>query len=278
MDAKPFVKWVGGKRQLLGDINQHIPNDCDKYIEFFVGGGAVFFSLATKMKSVHLNDSNVELMTTFEVIANNHEELINELHSYKNEEEFFYSLRRKDPGALNQVQRAARFIFLNKTAFNGLYRTNMKGEFNAPFGKYINPNFCDRNTIISDHELLANFGDKLILTCADFRVLGASLLDNFSYSKSTFIYMDPPYIPVDKTSFVSYGKEKFKLSDHGNLAVLTQALMKKGYRILLSNSDTQITRDLYSWATIIEVQASRNVNSDGSGRGKIGELLIKIGY
>lgn len=270
---KPFVKWVGGKRQLLKQfllLNLYPPNDFDPknntYFEPFVGGGAVFFDLLPK-KAV-LSDLNKELIVTYNVIKNNVEELIKNLKKYKHSKEYFLKIRKQNIEDLNDLEIASRFIYLNHTCFNGLYRVNSKGEFNVPFGKYKNPLICDEVNLRRVSKSLKNIKIKH----QDFKEVLKSA------EKGDFIYFDPPYYPINKTSsFTSYTKEGFLEKEQTELRDLVIKLHKRGCYIMLSNSDTPFINKIYSGIKgiyINKVKAKRSVNSKSSGRGKIYEVLI----
>ena len=263
--AKPFIKWAGGKSQLLPNMSKLFPpkEQIGRYFEPFLGGGAVFFYLQHPRS--FLSDSNKELVELYEAVKNNVEELIKALKSHKNEREYFYEVRAQKSSNLSQTERAARFIYLNKTCFNGLYRVNSKGEFNVPFGRYKNPTICDAEGLRSASIALQN----------------ASIANNdyqsvLSKAKPTdFIYFDPPYHPLNKTSsFTSYTSEKFGEDEQKQLAKIYRSLAECGCFVMLSNSDTPLIRELYKDFYIHEIQANRAINSKPEGRGKITELLI----
>lgn len=263
--AKPFIKWAGGKSQLLPKISELLPpkKQIGRYFEPFLGGGAMFFYL--QHPKSFLSDTNNDLVELYEVVQNNVEELIKALKPYKNEPDYFYEVRAQNPATLSKVKRAARFVYLNKTCFNGLYRVNSKGEFNVPFGRYKNPAICDVEGLRSASLALQN----VKITHGDFQSV-------LTKTKTTdFIYFDPPYQPLNKTSsFTSYTSIGFGEEQQIKLAKLYKELANKGCFVMLSNSDTPIIRELYKDFYIHEIQASRAINSIGSGRGKITELLI----
>ncbi len=267
---KPFLKWVGGKRQLLPEIRKYIPKEYSCYIEPFVGAGAVFMDL--KPQTLVINDKNEELIICYQVIKNNVNELIEELKSYENNKEFFLRIRSLDREDsyknLSKVKKAARIIYLNKTCFNGLYRVNQKGYFNVPFGKYANPTILDKDNLKEISEYLNS---------VDVKIFNKDFSNILKEVKSgDFVYLDPPYDPISKTAnFTGYSKDKFDKDDQKKIKELLDSLNKKGAKWLLSNSCTDFIKELYKDYTIIEVNASRNVNSDASKRGKIKEVLIK---
>lgn len=263
--AKPFIKWAGGKSQLLSKISEILPpkKQIGRYFEPFLGGGAMFFYL--QHPKSFLSDTNKELIELYEVVQNNVEELIRALKPYKNEHDYFYEVRAQNPAKLNPIKRAARFIYLNKTCFNGLYRENSKGEFNVPFGRYKNPTICDAEGLRAASLALQNAQ----ITHGDF----CSILEK---AKTTdFIYFDPPYQPLSKTSsFTSYTASGFNEDRQKHLSEVYRELSDQGCFVMLSNSDTPLIRELYKGFYFYEVQASRAINSNGNGRGKITELII----
>lgn len=273
---RPFVKWVGGKRQLLQqfrEMNLYPPYDFNPetatYFEPFVGGGAMFFNLLPQ-KAV-LSDMNFELTTTFNVIKNNVDALIKKLKAYqkKNNKEDYLKIRAQEVKRLTDVSIAARFIYLNRTGFNGLYRVNQKGKFNVPFGAHGNPLICDEENLRKCNESLK--GVKI------FRQDYKNVLKRAR--KGDFVYFDPPYYPVSSTSsFTSYTKEAFLEKEQEELSDTFFKLHKKGCFVMLSNSDTPFINKLYSnlnkKITIHKVFAGRAINSKGSRRGKISEVVV----
>jgi DNA adenine methylase len=272
--AHPFVKWAGGKAQLLTALSEILPQKIGTYYEPFVGGGAVFFALAVQGRfgAAVLNDTNQELMDAFKVIRDFPDELIANLKdrndAYKaSPDSAYYNWRHTDPKTLDPVARAARFIALNKTGFNGLYRVNKKGEFNVPIGKYENPRICDETNLRACSELLNRVPNTLHTSDFVNAVEGAEPGD--------VVYFDPPYLPLSATAnFTTYTPDGFGLDDHHRLAALFKLLVEKGVSVILSNSDTEITRALYAGFEIHPVQAKRNINSKGDKRGAITELII----
>lgn len=270
---KPFVKWVGGKRQLLKQFRaSHLyPPEAfnpikNNYFEPFVGGGAVFFDLLPN--KAFLSDLNKELVTTYNVIKNDVESLVKHLKKYKYEKKYFLKIRSQKVGALTDLEIASRFIYLNRTAFNGLYRVNSKGEFNVPFGKYTNPQICDADNLRKVSGVLQNVEIKH----QDYKEVLKKA------KKGDFIYFDPPYFPVSKTaSFTSYTKEGFLEKEQVELRNVFVELHKRGCFVMLSNSDTPFINEIYSGirgVRISKIQAGRAINSKGSARGKITEVLV----
>jgi|SRR3989304_755530 len=268
-EPKPFIKWAGGKRQLTSQLLRYSPINFDDYYEPFLGGGALFFKLSIlgKIKHAHLNDSIKILIDAYKTVKEKPKDLIEELKSgkYKNEKDIFYAMRKEQP--LDLVKATARFIYLNKTAFNGLYRVNSKGEFNVPYGKYKNPKILDEQNILAVSKAL----QKDELTNVDFEqaVVSAKAGD--------FVYFDPPYQPLSKTSsFTSYTKEDFTKKDQERLAKTFTKLHNKGCFVMLSNSHTPLILDLYKdfLPNIQPVLATRMINCKAEGRGKIKEVII----
>jgi len=270
---KPFVKWVGGKRQLLKQfrlLNLYPPANFDpklnKYFEPFVGGGAVFFDLLPE--KAELSDLNSELVTTYNVIKNNVDTLIKSLKKHKYEKEYYLKVRAKNPNELSGVEVASRFIYLNRTGFNGMYRVNSKGGFNVPFGRYNNPIICDEKNLRRVSKAL----QKVSINHQDYK----EILKNAK--KGDFIYFDPPYYPISKTaSFTSYTAESFLEDEQTELRNTFAELHKRGCFVMLSNSDTPFINKIYSeipGAKITKVEAGRAINSKGSKRGKITEVLV----
>jgi len=266
-EAKPFVKWAGGKRQLLDELTTDLP-DFEDYHEPFLGGGAMFFRLEAmgKVKKAHLSDSNAELINTYEVIKTEIFELMSELSApgYANNETAYYKMRSSKPAS--KVERAARFIYLNKTAFNGLYRVNSKGGFNVPFGKYDNPKILDSHNLLLVHRAL----QKDELYCGDFDIV----LKNAR--RGDLVYFDPPYFPISKTSnFTGYTKDGFFEKEQEKLLRTFKTLDSRGCYVLLSNSNSELIADMYAEFELEIVHANRMINCKGDKRGKIEELIVR---
>jgi len=269
---KPFVKWAGGKRQLIPQMDLFFPKKFNKYIEPFVGGGAIFFYLLPE-KAI-LIDINKDLINTYNTIKNNVKELINSLKKHKNEKEYYYNIRKVDRNLeefneWSNIEKASRTIFLNRCCFNGLYRVNSKGQFNVPFGKYKNPTFCDKENLIAVHKALKNVElvNDSFEKCIDFA------------EKGDFIYFDPPYVPIsDSANFTSYTKDNFSKNDQIRLFETFKILDEKGCNVLLSNSYNDFILNLYKDFRINILQAKRAINSDASKRGEIKEVLITNNY
>lgn len=277
---KPFVKWVGGKRQLLPILLKNLPNmnNFTTYVEPFIGGGAMLFEIVKlfKFEKIIINDINPSLMKCYELIKQDPQKLISELKILQNEflstqkqDEFFYQIRKE----FNKSQEPKYFIFLNKTCFNGLFRLNKSGEFNTPFGRYKKPLICDEENIVKVHKNLKN----VIIKNTDYKNL-INDIDN-----KTFIYFDPPYRPLNKTSsFISYFNNNFDDNEQIRLADFIEKCNNLGARFLLSNSDPKnINKDddffdeLYRNYIILRINATRCINSKANNRGAITELIIK---
>lgn len=261
--AKPFVKWVGGKKGIINELLKYIPNKINNYYEPFVGGGALFFEIYNKAKKCFLSDLNIDLIITYKVIQTRKEELIKKLgiHKKKHCKEYFLKIREQN-FLQNEIDIASRLIYLNKTCFNGLYRVNKKGEFNSPMGDYNNPNILDINNI----ELCNNILQNININYYDFSCINPQ--------KEDFVYFDPPYHPTNNTSFTSYTKLDFTEKDQEKLRDFVLNLTKQSINIMLSNSNSEFIRDLYKKFNIIEIQAPRSVNCKADKRKPTTELLI----
>ena len=271
-NVKPLVKWAGGKRQLLPHIHAALPADApQRFYEPFIGGGAVLFSLEPARARV--NDLNGELINLYEVVRDGVDELIAELAGYPNETEFFYALRAADRdarrfAALSPVERAARTLYLNRTCYNGLYRVNAAGQFNAPFGRYKNPTICDEGTLRAVHRYFAD--NDVAFSQGDFAAAVAEAREG------DFVYFDPPYDPVNVTSsFTGYQKGGFDRTEQERLKEVCDDLDRRGVKFLLSNSATDFIRELYADYEVGIVGATRAINSVGSRRGKVDEVLVR---
>lgn len=268
--AGPFLKWAGGKGQLLKQYEAFFPSKFNNYIEPFVGGGAVFFHLYNtgrvgNGKRAILIDSNEELINCYLTIKTDVNRVIRVLSSpkFKNEEDVYYEIRSEEP--TRRLERAARIIYLNRTCFNGLYRVNNQNKFNVPFGRYKNPMICNSKNLRPASSALKNVeilpGD--FKRCLDFA------------KRNDFIYFDPPYQPLSSTSsFTSYTKSSFDEQDQEKLCEVFRKLDRRKYKVMLSNSDTPLIRKLYKGFKIETVSARRAINCNGSGRGRIAELVI----
>lgn len=266
---RPFVKWVGGKRQLLNVLEEAAPKKFGHYFEPFVGGGAFLFFQRPKQATI--SDLNAELINAYKIIRDDVEALLRSLRTHKNEEDYFYFVRGKNLEAMTPVQRASRFIYLNKTCFNGLYRENRQGQFNAPFGRYENPNIADRENLLAVNKYFSE--SRVNIHCRSYQ----AVLDEAK--SGDFVYFDPPYIPLTVTAnFTSYTSGGFSGVDQKELASLFAELARKNVYVMLSNSNTPMIHELYKGFRIQSVEAARAINCKGSKRGrKPNEVLIR-GY
>lgn len=289
--VKPFLKWAGGKGQLLSEIERYYPfeNGITKYAEPFVGGGAVLFDILSKydLKEIYISDINAELINTYRVIKDNIDELISLLEAMQNEfvpiesdeRKIYYIAKRKrfndlivNRNEAINTEKAALMIFLNKTCFNGLYRVNKKGLFNVPMGSYKAPMICDEENLRAVSEKLQN----VKIVCGDYKKA------NEFIDKNTFVYFDPPYRPItDTASFLAYTENVFDDEDQLELAEFVNEMQNKGAQVLVSNSDPKNSNtednffdNIYSAYKIKRVEATRMINCNGKARGKIKELLI----
>ena len=270
--GKPFVKWAGGKRQIIDKLKQYIPDEFNTYYEPFVGGGALLFELSPK--NAVINDSNKELMNVYSVLCNEEKfkKMCSVLNSYEanHSEEFFYELRNKDRNKktfnrLSDYTRAARTIYLNKACFNGLYRVNSKDEFNVPFGKKTKVNTYDGSNLITVSNYLTMNNVKI--QCVDFEESVKTA------KKGDFVYFDPPY-DSDTATFNSYTEEGFGKDEQRRLATVFKDLDERGVYVMLSNHNTILVKELYKDYHIYVIEAKRNINSNGKKRGKVEEVII----
>lgn len=264
--TKPILKWAGGKTQLLGDLIPRVPTTYGKYIEPFFGGGALFFAL--KPENAIVSDSNPEIISMYEQIAENVEDVIGYLQEYKNEEDAYYEVRGQRWEDLPKVEAAARTIYLNHTCYNGLYRVNKSGGFNTPFGGYKKPNICDEAALRAASEALK----KAIIVCGDYQ----EVLREYAET-GDFVFLDPPYLPVTPSGdFKRYTKEQFYEDDHRQLAETIKGLEEKGCRVVLTNSNHPLVMKLYRDYPMTVVQTRRHVSCHGNNR--TGEdVIIDIG-
>lgn len=272
LKGKPFVKWAGGKRQIIDKLKKYVPEEFDTYFEPFVGGGALLFELEPE-KAV-INDSNRELMNVYECIKDEKklDKMLKELNKYEasHSEEFYFEIRNKDRNKANfrrivDYKRAARTIYLNKACFNGLYRVNSRNEFNVPFNKKEKINTYDGPNMYTIHAYL-NYRAVTLLSC-DFEkaVKGAK--------KGDFIYFDPPY-DSDTSTFNSYTEDGFDKNEQVRLARVFKELSDRGCYVMLSNHNTSLIKELYKNFNIHVIEAKRNINANGKKRGKVEEVII----
>ncbi len=282
-EAKPFVKWAGGKRQILNILVKNLPPELHQrkikiYAEPFVGGGALFFKLQSmfEFEKIILVDKNRDLINAYVFVRDNVsllieilKELEKEFYTSKNRKDFYYDMRNKFNGKNEfDIERAALFLFLNKTCFNGLYRVNSRGKFNVPFGKYKNPVICDEKNLINASKSLSNA--KLI--AGDFTFVEKEIEPN------TFVYFDPPYRPISKTSsFTSYNSESFDDKEQERLAKFVRKIDKKGAKFMLSNSYSEdgFFQKLYCNFNIKTIKVKRYISASSAGRGEVKEIIVK---
>ena len=275
VEPKPFVKWAGGKRQLLAELEKNFPKQFGTYFEPFLGGGAVLFDLLAKKPNLKcsVSDLNSDLVLAYVTIRDKLGRLIESLENHsknyhKDSTDYYYEVRKQEPKT--QIEKVSRLLFLNKTCFNGLYRVNSKGKFNVPLGRYTNPNIVNRENLITASKFLQS--EKIKISCRDFE----SILKDAK--KGDFVYFDPPYQPVsDTANFTSYTHRDFTEDDLQRLADLANQLNSKGAHVLLSNSNTKIVKKIFSskkWK-VKEIAVNRAINSNSQKRTGHKEILIK---
>lgn len=269
--AVPFVKWAGGKRQLMESITPLLPKRISSYCEPFLGGGAVFFSLQPKKAVV--NDLNQDLMLVYETIRDDVDALISSLQTHENTADYYYMMRdmdrdKKAYSALSRVEKASRLLYLNKTCFNGLFRVNSSGEFNTPFGHYKNPNIVNEPVLRAVSQY---FSASSITFCSeDF----SQTLERVG--KGSFVYLDPPYDPLSGTAnFTGYNQGGFGRAEQIRLKEACDRLTKRGVKFMLSNSATDFIRELYQAYDVTVVKAKRAINANARKRGAVEEVLIR---
>ena len=273
-EPKPFVKWAGGKRQLMSELEKNFPTKFGTYLEPFLGGGAVMFDLLTKEHNLKCNvsDLNSDLVLSYVTIRDRLEKLIESLENHsknyhKDSTGYYYEVRNQEPK--NQIEKVSRLLFLNKTCFNGLYRVNSKGKFNVPLGRYTNPNIVNKENLQAVSKTLQS--GKIKISCRDF----SSIIKDAK--KGDFVYFDPPYQPVsDTANFTSYTHRDFTEDDLERLADLANQLNSKGCNVMLSNSNSKTVKKLFSsgWK-IREIKANRAINSNSQKRTGHKEIIIK---
>lgn len=263
--AKPILKWAGGKTQILGELLPKVPASYGRYIEPFIGGGAMFFAL--NPDDAVIADSNPELINMYQQTAENVDEVISYLQKYENTQEMFYRVRALDWLTLPKAEAAARTIYLNKTCFNGLYRVNKKGQFNVPYGKYKAPNFCDADALYTASEVL----QKARIVCDDY----LSVLKEYA-RPGDFIFLDPPYLPISAyADFKRYTKEQFYEEDHVELAREVLRLQELGCHVILTNSNHPLVHELYKPFNIEIIQTKRYISCSGNNR-KGEDVIVTI--
>lgn len=262
---RPILKWAGGKAQLIDQICKRLPTNYNKYIEPFIGGGALYFHLNPN-KAI-ISDSNPELINLYKVVASNVKELIESLNKHVNDKDYYYEVRSQDWTKLSSIEAASRMIFLNKTCFNGLYRVNAKGQFNVPFGKYKNPNICDEINLLNASSVLS----RATIECSDYK----NVLEKYA-KEGDLIFLDPPYLPISQYSdFKRYTKEQFYEEDQYELAELFHKLCEKGCYVVLTNSNHPLIHELYAKYPKEVCKTKRYINSNSAKR--TGEDIIVTG-
>ena len=274
MTNKPFLKWVGGKRQLLADIAPLVPDQFTRYMEPFVGGGAVFFHLSEQLNDKKtpslINDINPELVNCYQMVKAQTDELIELLKTHQHDKDYYLEIRNLDRqegglAKLTPLQRASRFLYLNRTGFNGMYRVNSKGLNNVPFGRYTNPSLVNEEVLRAAARALrfTEIQNKTFEACLE------------RAEEGDLIYLDPPYVPLNHTSyFTSYMTDGFGMADQNRLAELVREVDSRGVKFIASNACMPIVKQMYSGFRQIEVKAKRAINANGKKRQPVSELLI----
>jgi DNA adenine methylase len=265
--SRPFLKWAGGKGRLIEQYQPYFPRGCRRYYEPFLGGGAIFFHVGHRCQGAVLADLNGELVNVYQCVRDQVEPLIQllERHVQHHSHSHYYATRAQTD-LRSPLHRAARLIYLNKTCFNGLYRENSKGYFNVPMGRYKNPKICDRTTL----RLASQALQQTEVRCEPFE----GILER-AWHPQDWVYFDPPYHPISATSrFTGYNRYGFTAEDQTRLRDTFAVLANRGVKVMLSNSDCPLIRDLYRDYNIHEIRAARAINSNARRRGKITELLI----
>ncbi|MBW4577697.1 MAG: DNA adenine methylase [Aphanothece sp. CMT-3BRIN-NPC111] len=264
VSPRPFLKWAGGKSQLIQQYLPYFPKSFKTYYEPFLGGGAIFFHLLPAQAV--LTDINLELINTYRCLRDNVEELIAllEVHQMNHSQDYYYKVRSLIDGT--EIEKAARVIYLNKTCFNGLYRENLQGQFNVPIGRYKNPKICSSALLYSV---------SAVLQSAQIEVRPFEAVLEFAKTPNNFVYFDPPYYPLSQTSnFTAYSRNAFSEHDQIRLRDIVGELAHRNVKVMLSNSDSPFIRQLYRDFNIYTISATRSINSKASNRGKISEILV----
>lgn len=265
VQAKPILKWAGGKTQMLGDLFPKVPTSYGRYIEPFFGGGAMFFAL--QPENAVIADSNPELINMYREVADHVENVIQCLKRYENTSEMFYAVRSQEWTILPKAEAAARTIFLNKTCFNGLYRVNKQGQFNVPYGKYKKPKICDEDGLKAASVALK----KADILCEDYLLV----LEHYA-QPGDFIFLDPPYLPISEyADFKRYTKEQFYEEDHVELAKMIMSLRERGCHVILTNSNHPLVHELYAPFNIDIIQTKRHISCNGNTR-KGEDVIVTI--
>ena len=265
MQAKPILKWAGGKTQLLSELLPKVPKSYSRYIEPFFGGGAMFFAL--QPEDAIIADSNPEIINMYREVADHVEDVIQYLNQYENTSEMFYAVRSQDWTELPKTEAAARTIYLNKTCFNGLYRVNKQGQFNVPYGKYKNPKICDEERLRAASLVLK----KADILCGDYLLV----LEHYA-QPGDFVFLDPPYLPISEyADFKRYTKEQFYEEDHVELSKMIMTLHERGCYVILTNSNHPLVHELYAPYNIDIIQTKRHISCNGSTR-KGEDVIVTI--
>ena len=265
VQARPILKWAGGKTQMLGYLLPKVPTSYSRYIEPFFGGGAMFFAL--QPENAVISDSNPELINMYREVADHVEDVIRCLERYENTSEMFYAVRNQEWTALPKAEAAARTIFLNRTCFNGLYRVNKQGQFNVPYGKYKNPKICDEDGLRAASAALK----KADILCGDYLLV----LEHYA-QPGDFVFLDPPYLPISEyADFKRYTKEQFYEEDHVELAKMIMTLHERGCHVILTNSNHPLVHELYAPFNIDVIQTKRHISCNGSTR-KGEDVIVTI--
>jgi DNA adenine methylase len=273
--SAPFIKSAGGKRRLLSRLLRYYPQDCSNiiYHELCLGGGALFFALAGRgLRAARLNDANLDLCSAYWAVQSDVDALVDLLRTFQNTQEFYSAMRSVDPTLdKRRCFRGARFIYLNKTGFSGLWRENAAGLHNTPFGRYPNPKFCDARALRDAAHTLNSAADRRVA----FSITNLDVVEALRAAKpGEYVYVDPPYYPVKKDSFVKYQGVGFTIADQDRLATAAWEAASRGVKVLLSNADIPPVRELYSDFFLEEIAVGRPINSDTGKRGRVPELII----
>jgi DNA adenine methylase len=265
----PFIKWVGGKRRVIPELQKRLPEKFNRYFEPFIGGGAFLFHL--NRKNSFISDLNSELINLYRVVKDSVDELMEDLELHENSSEYYYNIRNLDRDResykkLSDIEKASRFIYLNKSCFNGLYRVNRKGEFNVPFGKYKSPIYFERENLLK----CSRFLQGVEIEQGDFTTYRQEI------EREDFVYFDPPYFPITDTSnFTSYTKDGFGIDEQTRLLEFLREIDGKGAFFMLSNSYSEFTIDFYKEFNIDTIGVGRSINSRGDKRGKVKEIIVR---
>lgn len=260
----PFLKWAGGKKRILPHLLTRLPETFAGYFEPFIGGGALFFRMLPGAALV--SDINAELVNVYRTVRDEVDSLMEDLGRHRYEKNYYYAMRARDPEEMSPLSRASRFIYLNRTCFNGLYRVNRRGQFNVPFGRYTNPTICPTDKLLSASHALQGVDVR----CQDYSKTVAPA------RSGDFVYFDPPYQPISRTAnFTSYTKGAFDEAEQTRLADRFRDLDRRGVRCMLSNSDTPFVHDLYKGFRIELIDAPRAISRNPEGRASVREVIVR---